>query len=332
MNRMHVSAKGRKFITKEEANKLTAYQDTRGIWTIGVGHTSAAGPPAVKKGMKITAAQSDAILAQDLGKTEDAINSSVKVPLTQNQFDALASLIHNIGVPAFKKSTLLKRLNAKDYAGAADQFLVWKKAGADTSILLKRRQRERSLFMTANSAAPAALVSVPQAMTGATTVRVVQERLKELGYTEVGNADGKLGKLTQTAILAFRNEHDLPVSSDIDQELLDALDDAQPRDLPRNDASAATVRAAAPEVASNWRLKIGAAIGAAIGSIGTFFDGILANLGIARGYIDNIRDYASDVPGWVWMLGVVGIAGGVYFVARHGEKKGVEAFQNGERR
>lgn len=327
---MRVSAKGRQKIKLEEGEKLTAYQDSRGIWTIGVGHTSAAGAPKVVKGLKITKAQSDEILARDLGDVEDCINTSVKVPLTQNQFDALASLILNIGEPAFKKSTLLKRLNAKDYAGAAEQFLVWKKAGKDTAILLKRRERERQLFLTMD-AAPL-LVEMPKTKTDKITVEVVQKRLKELGYTEVGIPDGKLGKLTQTAILAFKNEHDLPISTDIDQGFLEALDDAEPRDLVRNAATPATVRANAPEVQSNFRVKIGAIVAGAVGAVGSFFDGILSNLGVARGYIDDIRDYAGDVPGWVWMLAIVGIAGGTYYVARRGEMKGVEAYQSGERR
>lgn len=326
---MKVSAKGRAKIRQEEGEKTTAYQDTRGIWTIGVGHTTAAGAPKVVKGLKITKAQSDEILARDLGDVEDCINSSVKVPLTQNQFDALASLIFNIGEPAFKKSTLLKKLNIKEYAAAADQFLVWKKAGKDTAILLKRRQRERALFLTLDSAAPL-MAEVPK--TDKTTVRVVQERLKELGYTEVGIPDGKMGKLTQTAILAFRNEHDLEVNTDIDSTFLAALDDAEPRNLTRNDAAPATVRAAAPEVKSNFRVKIGAIVAGGVGAVGSFFDGILGNLGVARGYVDNVKDYAGDIPGWVWMLALVGVAGGTYLISRHGEMKGIEAYQSGERR
>ncbi|AHJ10723.1 lysozyme [Rhizobium phage vB_RglS_P106B] len=325
---MKVSAKGRKKIKVEEGEKLIAYQDTRGIWTIGVGHTSAAGEPTVKKGMRITATQSDEILARDLRDVEDVINSAVKVPLTQNQFDALTSLILNIGGTAFKKSTLLKKLNAKDYSGAADQFLVWKKAGKDTSILLARRKRERTIFMTADEA----VTPVSTSKTDKITIEVVQRRLLELGYTEVGTPDGKLGKLTQTAIMAFRNEHDLPISGDIDQQLLDTLEDAEPRDLPRNNVTALTVRQNVPEVRSNFFAKVIAAVVAIPSAIGAFFDGVLSNLGVARGYIDNVKDYASDVPGWVWLGAAVAVSGGIYLIARHGEKKGVDAYQDGSRR
>lgn len=66
MNSMRTSAAGRKAIAQREGNKLTAYVDSVGVLTIGVGHTAAAGPPVVKKGMKITAAESDQILSRDL--------------------------------------------------------------------------------------------------------------------------------------------------------------------------------------------------------------------------------------------------------------------------
>lgn len=148
---MRTSAKGRAAITQREGNKLTAYPDpaTGGDpWTIGVGHTSAAGPPKVVKGMKITAADSDEILARDLKEVEKAVNESVKVRLSQNEFDALVSLAFNIGNGAFAKSTLVKKLNAGDRAGAADQFLVWNKAaGKVMKGLVTRRQDERSQFL-----------------------------------------------------------------------------------------------------------------------------------------------------------------------------------------
>jgi GH24 family phage-related lysozyme (muramidase) len=330
--KMKTSTNGRNKIKAEEGERLVAYVDSGGVLTIGVGHTSAAGLPKVTKGLKITKQESDEILARDLKTTEAEINSLVKVPLTQNQFDALVSLVFNIGGTAFKKSTLLKKLNLKDYAGAAGQFLVWNKDNGKTVTgLTNRRKREKILFETDAKIKPVSLISNTSPISK-TTIRVVQERLKELGYTEVGPADGKAGKLTQTAILAFRNEHGLPISSEIDKTLLDALDDAQPRDLTRNDATAAQARAVAPEVKSNWLVKIGALITGAFGAIGSFFDGVLANLGVARTTVDNVKDYFSEIPGWTWALALVGIAGITYLIARRGEKKGVEAVQSGERR
>jgi len=143
------SAAGRKAITEREGNVLTAYQDSVGIWTIGVGHTSAAGLPKVAKGLKITAAESDEILSRDLKTFEAGVRAAVKVPMNQNEFDALVSLAFNIGVEAFSKSTLVKKLNAGDRAGAADQFGQWVKAGGKTlKGLVTRRQAERKQFLS----------------------------------------------------------------------------------------------------------------------------------------------------------------------------------------
>lgn len=346
MNSMRTSAAGRKAIAQREGNKLIAYLDSVGILTIGVGHTTAAGPPAVKKGMRISAAESDQILTRDLVDVEASINKAVKVPLNQSQFDALVSLVFNIGGTAFAKSTLLKKLNARDFGAAANQFLVWNKGtvnGKRVAIggLTTRRKAERVQFLSEAPAAapkPAGLIAMPEAKTDKTTVEIVQRKLFEKGYTEVGSRradgsfDGEMGKMTRGAITVFRQENDLPPGDFIDQDLLNALDTAPDRKLARNDASAQTVRQAVPEVRSNWLVKIGAVIAGAFSSIGAFFDGIMGNLGIARGYVDNVKDYAADVPGYVWMGAVVAVAGGVYLVARHGEKKGVEAYQDGSRR
>jgi GH24 family phage-related lysozyme (muramidase) len=144
------SPDGRAAITQREGNKLTAYRDSVGIWTIGVGHTAAAGEPIPRAGMKITAAESDAILARDLHDVEAAIRNAVKVPLAQHEFDALASLTINIGAGAFAKSTLVKKLNAGDRAGAANAFLSWNKArGKVLKGLTARRTAERLQFLGA---------------------------------------------------------------------------------------------------------------------------------------------------------------------------------------
>lgn len=162
---MKTSLKGRQFIAKEEGNILYAYDDAtekrvnvndsvRGTITIGVGHTSAAGLPKVIPGMVITAAQSDSILASDLGKVEAQINNLVKVPLNQNQFDALVSFQFNTG--GLAKSQVLIKLNNKDYKSAADAMLNWSKANGNQTLLLGRRQRERSMFLSPVTSAPVA--------------------------------------------------------------------------------------------------------------------------------------------------------------------------------
>jgi len=140
---MQTSANGRALIAQREGNILKAYKDTKGIWTIGVGHTSAAGAPTVTPGMTITAAQSDEILARDLADCEKYINDLVKVPLTQNQFDALVSFVFNVGWPTFAKSTILRKLNQKDYKGAAAAFDLYHKPPEITG----RRNSEKAQFL-----------------------------------------------------------------------------------------------------------------------------------------------------------------------------------------
>ncbi len=134
-------------ISSFEDTKLKAYDDSIGVWTIGIGTTVYPNGVKVKKGDVCTLEQAKSYFANDLKRFEKTVNDSVKVDLTQNQFDALVSLTYNIGSTAFKNSTLLKKLNAKDFTGAADQFLVWNKGGGKIMKgLVRRREAERALF------------------------------------------------------------------------------------------------------------------------------------------------------------------------------------------
>jgi lysozyme len=140
---MKTSFIGLTLIRDAEGDRLAAYYCPAGILTIGVGHTG----PDVKHGMKITQAQSDALLAADLAKFEKAVARNVKVPLTQNQFDALVSFTYNLGEGNLRSSTLLKRVNAGDFTAAAAEFSKWDKAGGRVLAgLTKRRAAEAALF------------------------------------------------------------------------------------------------------------------------------------------------------------------------------------------
>lgn len=144
---MRISENGIEFIRQLEGEKLTAYPDIVGIWTIGVGHTGFVDGKPVARDMAITKEKSKELLTADLKRFESAVNDAVKVTLTQNQFDALVSLAFNIGEGAFARSTLVNKLNAGDKKGAAEQFLVWKNAGGRVSQgLLNRRQKEKAMF------------------------------------------------------------------------------------------------------------------------------------------------------------------------------------------
>jgi lysozyme len=143
---MKTSQHGLDLIKKHEGFRSTAYPDPGSRdgkpWTIGYGHTR-----GVRKGMVITKTQATSFLRTDLKTAENAVNNAVKVGLNQNQFDALVSFVFNVGVGAFKRSTLLKRLNAKNYTGAAEQFARWNKNdGRVMKGLVKRRKAEAALF------------------------------------------------------------------------------------------------------------------------------------------------------------------------------------------
>lgn len=143
---MKTSANGINLICGFEGLELKAYDDGVGVWTIGYGTTIVNGVK-VKKGDTCTVEQAKSYMAQDLKKFESAVDTSVKVTITQNQFDALVSLAYNIGTGAFKSSTLLKKLNAKDFKGAAAQFDRWNRAGGKVMQgLVNRRAKERKLF------------------------------------------------------------------------------------------------------------------------------------------------------------------------------------------
>lgn len=140
---MKTSEEGRRLITQFEGLRLHAYQDSVGIWTIGVGHIKGVHP-----GMVITSDKADEFLQEDLEEAEDAVNSLVTVPLDQAQFDALVSLVFNVGRGNFSHSTLLKKLNARDYIGASSEFLKWNKAGGKPVLgLTRRRAAERDHFI-----------------------------------------------------------------------------------------------------------------------------------------------------------------------------------------
>lgn len=144
---MNTSKAGLDLIKQFEGCRLKAYKCPADVWTIGYGHTSAAGSPKVTSGMTITQAQANKILAQDLGQYENAINDSAKVDLTQDQFDALVSFVYNVGIGAFQKSTLLKKLNAGQYDAVPAELMKWTKAGGkELPGLVRRRRAEAALW------------------------------------------------------------------------------------------------------------------------------------------------------------------------------------------
>jgi lysozyme len=145
---MKTSSVGINLITSFEDLVLNAYDDGVGVWTIGFGTTVYPNGIRVKRDDSCTKAQAMSFFQHDLRRFEAAVNQAVKVVLNQNQFDALVSLTYNIGETAFKKSTLLAKLNEGDFIGTADQFKVWNIGGGKIlKGLVRRRAAERELFL-----------------------------------------------------------------------------------------------------------------------------------------------------------------------------------------
>jgi lysozyme len=136
---MRTSDDGVRRLEVREGKRNKAYRDVKGIWTIGVGHTG----PNVYEGLAWTDQQIEDALRVDLSVSEDAINRYVTVPLKQCQFDALVSFIFNVGVLAFRRSTLLKVLNRGDYENAAECFDMWH----IPPEIIGRRDSEKEQFL-----------------------------------------------------------------------------------------------------------------------------------------------------------------------------------------
>lgn len=146
---MQTSDKGIALIKQFEGCKLTAYQDSVGVLTIGYGWTQPVDGKPIRAGMTIKQETAERLLKTGLVSYESDVSRLVKVGLTQGQFDALVSFTYNLGSKSLSTSTLLRKLNAGDYAGAADEFLRWNKAGGKVlNGLTRRREAERALFLS----------------------------------------------------------------------------------------------------------------------------------------------------------------------------------------
>mgnify|MGYP002574720644 CR=1 FL=1 len=153
---MEISQRGINLIKRHEGVILHSYLCPKGVLTVGVGHTGS----DVTEGMIITEEEAENLLKKDLKKIEDKLNFSIEhdnITLNQNQFDACISFIFNLGFSAFIFSTLYKKLEQGDYAGASAEFPKWiyitktdKLTGERFKVKLKgletRRKSEQELF------------------------------------------------------------------------------------------------------------------------------------------------------------------------------------------
>ena len=145
---MKLSAKGIALLKQLEGCSLIAYRDSKGVWTIGYGHTGRDFGP----GSRWSQREADDMLVADVAWAEAAVNNLVKSIINQNQFDALVIFTFNVGAANLKLSTLLKKVNGSDWVGAQAQFRRWNKVTMPNGLmkvdvgLVNRRRAECELF------------------------------------------------------------------------------------------------------------------------------------------------------------------------------------------
>jgi lysozyme len=204
---MKMSEEGLDLIRESEGFRSRAYRDAVGVWTIGYGHTSAAGAPEVKSNDEISREQAEVILARDVAAFAGGVERLVKPILSDAQFSALVSFAYNVGLGHFGSSGVLKAVNAGDFAAVPQRLALWNKAsGRVLPGLVKRRAAEAALFMKDNATVLPKPVDVPKSkpMGRSTTIwaagivaiaAFVNELARDLGY-------GVLGLLCLAAIVA----------------------------------------------------------------------------------------------------------------------------------
>lgn len=144
---MKVSSKGLELIKEFEGFSSVAYLCSAKKATIGYGNTFWEDGTPVKIGDQISKERAETLLKHVVDNFSVAVEVDIKIEVTQNQFDAMVSLAYNIGLGAFKNSTLLRQLNRGNFVGASQEFLRWDKSnGKPLPGLTRRREREKLLF------------------------------------------------------------------------------------------------------------------------------------------------------------------------------------------
>ncbi len=197
---MRTSPRGVAFIAAHEGVVTRAYRDAAGRWTIGVGHTAAAGPPKPASGMVISRARAFQILADDLAQFERRVSAALP-GVRQHEFDGAVSFDFNTG--AINRASWVKRFRAGDRAGARARLMLWTKAGGRTVAgLVRRREDEARLIFDGDYGAIG-----PQPVTGtAADIAELQRQLARLGFYR-GAIDAIAGPATEAAVRAYQASH-----------------------------------------------------------------------------------------------------------------------------
>ncbi len=185
------------FIAAHEGVVTRAYRDAAGIWTIGIGHTAAAGAPVPRAGMTITRAEAFRILASDLPRYEARVRRALgSVP--QHAFDGAVSFDFNTG--AVDRATWVAAFQAADWPEMRRRLALWNKAGGRVLAgLVRRREAEARLILDGRYGGAAANETDDE-------VRALQRDLLALGFYR-GVVDGISGPLTRAAVEAYQRQH-----------------------------------------------------------------------------------------------------------------------------
>lgn len=224
---LDIDQDGLDFVTKHEGIVLKRYNDVAGLPTIGVGHLiTKAELPNYPEGTTISRDHAMKLLHQDVQKCVKAIRDNVKVPLNQNQFNALISFAFNCGTGVITNSGVARALAAGKYDEVPARLLEWSNArinGKLQPVLYGRRKSEADLFMRDPSAAAPDATSSSKNL----STKEVQELLIQLGYDlGKGGADGVAGPATRAAVVAFQKKKGLDVDGVVGPRTAQALVEA----------------------------------------------------------------------------------------------------------
>ncbi len=329
---MRTSPRGIDDLVLSEALKTKAYRDSAGVWTIGVGHTASAGPPAPKAGMVITVQEAKDILARDLAKFEARVRK-VLPNVPQHVFDGAVSFDFNTG--QIHTASWVKHYKAGDMAQAEKNLKLWNKAGGKVlKGLVNRRQHEADLIFRGKYRSKPVAAPLP-AEPASDKLKQVQARLIELGYYEVGNVDGLMGSRTRGALLAFKADNGLPLNDKIDAATEAALKTAKPRVVSpeRANADEKTISDHAAIKDSN-KVGLVAKAGGAVAVVGGLADtGILDRAEQIVGFGGRIKWMLSevwDIVGPFWWIALLLAAVAIFLWVRGIKKEEVESYRVGE--
>ncbi|WP_198264497.1 glycoside hydrolase family protein [sulfur-oxidizing endosymbiont of Gigantopelta aegis] len=254
-----INQAGLKLIKKFEGLRLTCYDDSVGVATIGYGHTRTVKRSDIGK-KTITEAEAEELLKADVASSEQAVERYISIKLDDNQFAALVCFTFNLGAGSLKSSTLRRKLNAGDYNSVPSELARWVKAGGKTLAgLVKRRTAEGELFMSSvkldieahvprradnpnnDDRLSAYLIDDSVELERGSVddigaekylhlnqnvpdnyVTALQHDFNELGYS-ASKADGAFGKNTRTTVIDFQKSANINVSGIVDSLTKDAI-------------------------------------------------------------------------------------------------------------